>query len=89
MFFEFPSNILTFVGYNSNYMSDKIQWLSEKVSMPIFAQDKIERWLECVAQNHNRIIRSMVYIFCDDEKILEVNKEFLNHDYYTDIITFD
>lgn len=89
LFFEFPSNILTFVGYNSNYMSDKIQWLSENVSMPIFAQDKIERWLECVAQNHNRIIRSMVYIFCDDEKILEVNKEFLNHDYYTDIITFD
>ncbi len=39
--------------------------------------------------SHNRFLGPVSYIFCDDERILEVNRQFLNHDYYTDIITFD
>lgn len=70
-------------------MRQKIEWLCQNVDMPNFDTNKIERWLEQVAQAHNRILGSLVYIFCDDEKIIEVNRQFLNHDYYTDIITFD
>lgn len=70
-------------------MRQKIEWLCQNVDMPDFDTNKIERWLEQVAQVHDRILGSLVYIFCDDEKIIEVNRQFLNHDYYTDIITFD
>lgn len=70
-------------------MRQKIEWLCQNVEIPHFDADKIERWLEQVAQVHDRILHSLVYIFCDDEKIIEVNRKFLNHDYYTDIITFD
>ena len=57
--------------------------------MPSFNVALVERWIEQVAQNHDRVLGPLTYIFCDDEKILEVNREFLRHDYYTDIITFD
>lgn len=70
-------------------MREKIEWLCENVEMPQIDLDKTASWLEQVAQAHGRILGSLVYIFCDDEKILEVNRRFLNHDYYTDIITFD
>ncbi len=42
-----------------------------------------------VALNHGYKVGDIAYIFCDDEKILEVNRQYLQHDYYTDIITFD
>lgn len=57
--------------------------------MPTLDFALIERWLEAVAANHARILGDLGYIFCDDEKILAVNRQFLQHDYYTDIITFD
>ncbi len=42
-----------------------------------------------MAAAHDKRVGEIGYLFCDDEKILEVNREFLQHDYYTDIITFD
>ena len=42
-----------------------------------------------MAADHDRVVGTLNYIFCSDEKILEVNRQFLQHDYYTDIITFD
>ena len=42
-----------------------------------------------VAQKYNKVVGEISYLFCEDEKILEVNKEYLDHDFYTDIITFD
>ena len=50
---------------------------------------QLEQWIVQVAQAHNRSVHSLNYIFCDDEEILRVNRQFLNHDYYTDVITFD
>ncbi len=70
-------------------MSGKIEWHCKNTTMPQIDTTKTEEWLERVASAHDRILRSLVYIFCDDENILKVNNEFLNHDYYTDIITFD
>ena len=46
-------------------------------------------WIRAVAAEYGKSIGDIAYIFCDDKKILEVNREYLNHDYYTDIITFD
>lgn len=57
--------------------------------MPDFDQEKIGAWIETVAGTFGRSVGALTYIFCDDEKILDVNREFLQHDYYTDIITFD
>ncbi len=57
--------------------------------MPSFDVALVERWIEQVARNHDRVLGPLTYIFCNDDKILEVNREFLRHDYFTDIITFD
>ncbi len=70
-------------------MIAKIQWLSDGTDFPSVDTDLLEKWLCEVAKSHNRILGTVTYIFCNDEKILQVNREFLNHDYFTDIITFD
>lgn len=46
-------------------------------------------WLENLLQNEGKKTGKIVYIFCSDEYLLEVNRQYLKHDYYTDIITFD
>ncbi len=58
------------------------------VEMPALAPNT-EEWVRAVAASYDRRVGDIAYIFCDDEKILEVNREFLQHDYFTDIITFD
>ncbi|MCM1482929.1 MAG: rRNA maturation RNase YbeY [Muribaculaceae bacterium] len=57
--------------------------------MPELDFAAMERWLMAVASAHDRNVGAINYVFCDDEKILEVNRQFISHDYYTDIITFD
>lgn len=66
-----------------------IDWEIQNTEMPAIDRPLLERWIVAVAVEHGRIIGALVYIFCDDERIIEVNREFLQHDYYTDIITFD
>ncbi len=46
-------------------------------------------WIERVAKRYGKRVGNINYVFCSDEEILEVNRKYLNHDYYTDIITFD
>lgn len=70
-------------------MTPEFQWMVSGVELPKLDYQRLEQWIVNVAQSHDRIVRSINYIFCDDAKILEVNREFLQHDYYTDIITFD
>lgn len=70
-------------------MKDNFQWICEGVAMPELNLPKLEDWIERVAKQHGRIPGPLTYIFCDDDKIIDVNRRFLNHDYYTDIITFD
>ena len=70
-------------------MTEKIQIVCENVKQPAIDFDKIEKWIEQVAKSHDCIVGPLTYIFCDDNKIIEVNRQFLQHDYYTDIITFD
>lgn len=68
---------------------EKLEWLADGVSLPELDFSRYARWIEAVARAHDRLLGPVVYIFCNDDKIIEVNRQFLNHDYYTDIITFD
>lgn len=56
---------------------------------PIVVDDQISVWLENIILEEGKKLGKIQYIFCDDEYLLQVNKEHLQHDYYTDIITFD
>lgn len=66
-----------------------IQYITENVKLPQISKQKINRWIKETASFYNKKTGDIAYIFCDDEKILEVNKQYLQHNYYTDIITFD
>lgn len=74
---------------NYRQMINSFQWLAEEVDFPGLDTKQIEDWIIRVARRHDRIVGEIAYIFCSDDKILDVNRRFLNHDYFTDIITFD
>ena len=59
------------------------------VKMPKIKKRDPSAWIRKVAASHGRKVGEIGYMFVDDEKILEVNNEYLGHDYYTDVITFD
>lgn len=66
-----------------------VSFQAEGVEIPKIDINKISKWLNEVASQYNKRIGDLVYCFCSDDEILRTNREFLNHDYYTDIITFD
>ena len=66
-----------------------VTFQSEGIDFPKIEEEKLSEWINAVAQKYNKVVGEISYLFCDDEKILEVNKEYLDHDFYTDIITFD
>ena len=66
-----------------------ITFQTENIEMPAIDQTKVRDWIKKVALSYNKRVGEISYFFCDDEKILEVNRQYLQHDYYTDIITFD
>lgn len=67
-----------------------ISFLTENIKMPKLDRKAVRAWItEVAASYEGRKVCDLNYIFCNDDRILEVNKEFLGHDYYTDIITFD
>lgn len=70
-------------------MSNNINFFSEEIEFSIEKEKEISKWLNEISLENKRTISNINYIFCNDEYLLEINKEHLNHDYYTDIITFD
>jgi rRNA maturation RNase YbeY len=66
-----------------------ITYNTENVKMPAIKRRETTAWVKRVAQSYGKKVGEVGYLFCDDEHILEVNREYLGHDYYTDIITFD
>lgn len=57
--------------------------------MPSINEELLHQWILKVALSHKKTVGEIAYIFCSDEVILETNQRYLQHDYYTDIITFD
>ena len=66
-----------------------VSYQTDGVEMPAIKKSKTTEWIKAVAATYEKIVGEIAYIFCSDEKILEVNRQYLQHDYYTDIITFD
>lgn len=66
-----------------------ITFYSEDIALPAIDQAKVSDWIRRVAATYGKRTGDISYIFCSDEKILEVNRQYLQHDYFTDIITFD
>lgn len=66
-----------------------ISYNTEGVRMPNIKRRETTAWIKAVAAIYGKRVGEVGYMFVDDEKILEVNREYLGHDYYTDIITFD
>lgn len=66
-----------------------IRFTSEDIGMPVLDERKVGKWIRAVAAEYGFAVGNINYIFCSDERELEVNRAFLGHDYYTDVITFD
>lgn len=62
---------------------------SFQTNYPLKSRTKIKQWIKQVIEAKRKKTGNITYIFCDDEYLLEVNKQYLQHDYYTDVITFD
>ena len=66
-----------------------ISFFKENTTFDIKQKNKIKAWLKNVAAGYGFEAGDLNYVFCDDEYLLEMNRQYLGHDYYTDIITFD
>lgn len=66
-----------------------ILYQAEGVKLPSIKKRKITDWIKTVAASYQKTTGEIAFIFCSDDKILEINNQYLQHDYYTDIITFD
>ena len=66
-----------------------ITYQTDGTRMPDIKKRPTTAWIRSVAETYGKKVGDVNYIFCNDERILEVNREYLQHDYYTDIITFD
>ena len=66
-----------------------IRFTTDSIEMPALDERKIGKWIRAVAAEYGFAVGNIQYIFCSDERELAVNREFLGHDYYTDVITFD
>lgn len=65
-----------------------IRFSTMDVDMPPVEPQRDKAWIEAVAQRYGKMIGELYYYFCSDEKLLEINRERLGHDFYTDIVTF-
>ncbi len=72
-------------------MINFINEINPNQPLPLMGESEgaIGAWIRSVAADYGKKLGEITYIFCDDERILAVNREFLQHDYYTDVITFD
>ena len=66
-----------------------ITYNADGVKMPKIKRKDTTAWIKAVAQAYGKKVGEVGYMFVNDEKILEINNEYLGHDYYTDVITFD
>ena len=68
---------------------EEIQFFSEDTSFELQTPEQVSNWISRIVQSEDQEIAAINFIFCSDNYLLEVNRTYLNHDYFTDIITFD
>ncbi|MBE6312165.1 MAG: rRNA maturation RNase YbeY [Bacteroidales bacterium] len=66
-----------------------ISFFAQDIEMPAIDRRRITDWIKRTAAFYGKRTGEISYIFCSDEQILQTNRQFLQHDYYTDVITFD
>jgi len=66
-----------------------IEFFNEDVELPDLQYGPINEWLSKTAKIYNFQVAQLNFIFCSDNYLLKLNQDYLNHDYYTDIITFN
>ena len=71
------------------FVGEMISYSADGIAMPKIKRRETTAWIRAVAANHGRKVGDIGYMFVNDEGILKINREYLHHDYYTDIITFD
>ncbi len=67
----------------------KVCFFFEKGGFSLQNRSGLKAFVESIFKKEKKDLGSINYIFCSDKRLLEINRQFLNHDYYTDIITFD
>ena len=72
-----------------NWKQLMITYNADGVKMPKIKRKDTTAWIKAVALTYGKKVGEVGYMFVNDEKILEINNEYLGHDYYTDVITFD
>ena len=65
-----------------------IRFSTLDVEMPPVEPAKVKAWIGEVVERYDKRVGELYYYFCSDEKLLEINRERLGHDFYTDIVTF-
>ena len=83
------NNSTFYILHSKFYIQIMITYNSDGVKMPKIRKRDTSAWIKAVAATYGRKVGDVGYMFVSDEKILEVNREYLGHDYYTDVITFD
>lgn len=70
-------------------MPSQIHFFSEDVEFKLKHKTILRNWISSIIKSENKSLEEINYIFCSDEYLLDINRQYLDHDYYTDIITFD
>ena len=66
----------------------ELLFFSEECDIPsFFNEERVKQWLQAVADDYSFQLGTISFIFCNDDYILDVNRKYLNHDYYTDVTT--
>ena len=66
-----------------------IHFFSEDISFTLKEKNKVRNWIKNTIRSEGKKLRELNFIFCSDAYLLEINKQYLNHDTFTDIVTFD
>lgn len=66
-----------------------VSFHSEQINFTISEEDAVAKWLQKVCVSEGKNLSEISYIFCSDDYLLDMNRQYLNHDFYTDVITFD
>ena len=67
----------------------QVQFFFEHKNIPLTDRTRLKKFISQIFKTENRRLSNLNYIFCSDARLLKINKDYLNHNYYTDIITFD